>query len=141
MTVASITRNVTQNGITSITVHATPNRYYDRYKLTGIRYKTDNSREEQTKKVENEIEVQFYREIYTYEDWQTIEEGTYQNYRLMADIDFSGKTNVKNNITVNRLEAENNVYTLKNIDLYYNTANTGLINNVKTNIKNIGLKK
>ena len=141
MTVASITRNVTQNGITSITVHATPNRYYDRYKLTGIRYKTDNSREEQTKKVENEIEVQFYREIYTYEDWQTIEEGTYQNYRLMADIDFSGKTNVKNNITVNRLEAENNVYTLKNIDLYYNTANTGLINNVKTNIKNIGFEK
>ncbi len=139
MTVASITRNVTQNGITSITVRATPNRYYDSYKLTGIRYKADNS-EEQIKEVENEIEVQFYKEIYTYEDWQTIEEGTYQNYRLMADIDFSGKSNVKNNINVNRLEAENGIYTLKNINLSYNTANTGLINNVKTSIKNIGFE-
>ena len=140
MQVTSITRNVTQNGITSITVRVTPSRYYDSYKLTGIKYK-NASEEEQTKEVENEIQVQFYKEIYTYEDWQTIEEGTYQNYRLMADIDFTGKTNIKNNITVNRLEAENNVYTLKNIELSYNTANTGLVNNVKTSIKNIGFEK
>ena len=139
MTISSTTRNVTQNGITSITVRATPNRYYDSYKLTGIKYK-NTSGEEQTKEVENEIQVQFYKEIYTYEDWQSIEEGTYQNYRLMADIDFSGRANVKNNITVNRLEAENNIYTLKNIELSCNTANTGLINNVKTSIKNIGFE-
>ena len=139
MTITSITRLVTQNEITSITVRATPNRYYDSYKFTGIKYK-NTSGEEQTKEVENEIQVQFYKEIYTYEDWQSIEEGTYQNYRLMADIDFSGRTNIKNNITVNRLEAENNIYTLKNIDLSYNTANTGLINNVKTSIKNIGFE-
>ena len=136
MTITSITRNVTQNGITSITVRATPNRYYDSYKLTGIKYK-DLSEKEQTKEIEVEVKVQFYKEIYTYEDWQTIEEGTYQNYRLMADIDFSGKTNVKNNINVNRLEAENKICTLKNIELSYNTANTGLINNIKTSIKNI----
>ena len=139
MTISSITRNVTQNGITSITVRSTPNRYYDSYKLTGIKYKS-SSGEENIKEVENEIEVQFYKEIYTYEDWQSIEEGTYQNYRLMADIDFSGKTNVKNNITLNRLEAENRVYTLKNIELKFNEANTGLINNVKTSIKNIGFE-
>ena len=140
MQVASITRNVTQNGVTSITVRATPTRFYDSYKLTGIRYKADNSEEEQTKEVENEIEVQFYKEIYTYEDWQSIEADTYQNYRLMADIDFTGKTNIKNNINVNRLEAENNVYTLKNIELEFNEQNTGLINNVKTSIKNIGFE-
>ena len=139
MQITSITRNITQNGITSITVRSTPNRYYDSYKLIAIKYK-NASGEEQTKEVENEVEVQFYKEIYTYEDWQSIEEGTYQNYRLMADIDFSGKKNVKNNITVNRLEAENNLYTLKNIDLSYNTANTGLINNVKTSMKNIGFE-
>ncbi len=136
LTITSITRNVTQNGITNIVVRATPNRYYDSYKLTGIKYKRSLG-EEQTKKVENEIEVQFYKEIYTYEDWQSIEEGTYQNYRLMADIDFTEKTNIKNNITVNRLEAENNVYTLKNIELSYNIANSGFINNVKTSMKNI----
>ena len=140
MTIASIIRNVTQNGTTSITVRTTPTRYYDSYILTGIVYKNEESSEEQIKEVENEIEVQFYKEIYTYEDWQSIEEGTYQNYRLMADIDFSGKDNVKNNITVNRLEAENNIYTLKNIELTYNAANTGFINNVKESIRNIGFE-
>ena len=140
MTVASIIRNVTQNGITSITVRAVPTRYYDSYKITGIKYKLATSKEEQTKTVENEIQVQFYKEIYTYEDWQTIEEDTYQNYRLMADIDFTGKTNIKNNINVNRLEAENSIYTLKNIELEFNEQNTGLINNVKTSIKNIGFE-
>ena len=140
MSVTEITRNVTQSGITSITVRAIPIRYYDSYKLTGIKYKTDAIQEEQTKEAEAEISVQFYKEIYTFEDWQSIEEGTYQNYRLMADIDFSGKTNIKNNVTVNRLEAENNIYTLKNIELSYNTANTGLINNIKESIKNIGFE-
>ena len=140
MQVTSITRNVTQNGITSITVHATPSRYYDSYKLIGIKYKINTSEEELAKEVENEIQVQFYKEIYTYEDWQSIEADTYQNYRLMADIDFTGKTNIKNNINVNRLEAENNVYTLKNIELEFNEQNTGLINNVKTSIKNIGFE-
>ncbi len=140
MEVASITRNVTQNGVTSITVRATPNRYYDSYKLTEIKYKTTNSDEEYTQEVEAEIEVQFYKEIYTYEDWQSIEEGTYQNYRLMADIDFSGKDTINSNITVNKLEAENNVYTLKNITLEFNGSSTGLISNVKTSIKNIGFE-
>ncbi len=137
---SSVTRTVTENGITSITVRSTPERFYDSYKLTEIRYEIENSEDEQIKDVEAKVKVQFYKEIYTYEDWQSIEEGTYQNYRLMADIDFSGKTNVKNNITVNRLEAENNVYTLKNINLEFNEANCGLIKSIKTNIKNIGFE-
>ena len=140
MTVTGVTRNVTQNGITNVVVRATPNRYYDSYKLTEIKYKNALTGVEQVKKVEAEIEVQFYKEIYTYEDWQSIEAGTYQNYRLMADIDFYGRANIKNNITVNRLESENRIYTLKNITLEFNTANTGLINNVKTSIKNVGFE-
>ncbi len=140
MNISAVTRNVTQNGKTSITVEATPIRYYDSYKLVGINYRTNSGQIDELKEVNIEIQVQFFKEIYTYEDWQSIEEGTYQNYRLMSDIDFSGKDNVKNNITVNRLEAENNIYTLKNIELEYDTANTGLINNVKTSMKNIGFK-
>ncbi len=135
-----ITKNITQNGITNITIRATPERFYDSYKLTEIKYKNNNSDEEQIKIVETEIKVQFYKELYTYEDWQSIEEGTYQNYRLMADIDFRGRTNIKNNITVNRLEAENNIYTLRNINLEFDEANTGLIQNVKTSMKNIGFE-
>ena len=139
MTVKEVVRNVTQKGMTNITVRATPTRYYDSYKLIGIKYR-DSKNEEKTKEVENEVEVQFFKEIYTYEDWQSIEKETYQNYKLMADIDFSGKSNINNNITVNRLEAENNIYTLKNIELEYNTINTGLINNVKATMKNIGFE-
>ena len=131
----SITRNVTQNGETSITVRATPNRYYDSYKITNIKYKIGE--EEQEQEVEAKVDIQFYKEIYSYEDWQTIEEGTYQNYRLMADIDFSGKSEMKHNITVNRLEAENHTYTLKNIELTFQQVNTGLINEVRNSIKNI----
>ena len=137
---SSIIGNVTQNGITNITVRSTPERFYDSYKLTEIRYKTNNSEEEKIKQVEAEIKVQFYKELYTYEDWQSIEEGTYQNYRLMADIDFTGRNNIKNNITVNRLEAENNIYTLKNIELEFSSANSGLIRNIKTRMKNIGFE-
>ena len=145
----SIIRNVTQNGITNIVIRATPNRYYDSYKLTQIKYKINTNEDseveeetasEQIREVETEIDVQFYKEIYSYEDWQSIEEGTYQNYRLMSDIDFSGRSNIKSNITVNRLEAENNIYTLKNITLEFNEANVGLINNVKTSIRNIGFE-
>ena len=33
-------------------------------------------------------------ELYNFEDWQEIEIGTYQNYKLMADIDFLGRTNI-----------------------------------------------
>ena len=134
----SITRNVTQNGESSITVRATPNRYYDSYKITKIKYKVGE--EEQEKEVEAKVDIQFYKEIYNYEDWQTIEEGTYQNYRLMADIDFSGRSEIKHNITVNRLEAENTTYTLKNIKLEFQEANTGLIKEVKNSIKNINFE-
>ena len=137
---STVIKNVTQNGITDITVRGTPERYYDSYKLTEIRYKSENIEEEQIKEVEAEIEVQFYKEIYTYEDWQAIEEGTYQNYRLMADIDFTGRDNVKNNITVNRIEAENNIYKLKNIELEFVNSYTGLIKSIRTSIKNIGFE-
>ncbi len=133
---STITRNVTQNGITNITLRATPERYYDSYKLTKIKYKINDSAE-QIKEVEAEVKVQFYKEIYTFEDWQSIEEGTYQNYKLMADIDFSGRDNINSNITLNRLEAENQIYTLKNFTLEFNATNAGLIQNVKTSIKNI----
>ena len=140
MTINSIIRNVTQNGKTSITVKSSPNRYYDSYKLTRIKYITEKSGQEQIKEVEVEIQVQFFKEIYNYEDWQSIETDIYQNYKLMADIDFAGKTDIKNNILVNRLESDNKIHTLKNIYLEFDSANVGLINDLRTKIKNIGFE-
>ena len=140
----TVTRNVTQNGKTNIVVRGLPRRYYDSYKITQIKYKNTsdeengNTLEEQIKEVEVQVNIQFYKELYSYEDWQTIEEGTYQNYRLMSDIDFSGRTDVKTNVTMNRLEAEDAVYTLKNLNIELKETSAGFIKNIKTNMKNIG---
>ena len=131
----NITRNITQNGITNITVKAIPKRYYDNYILTQIQYK--NNEQQETLEVQAEVELQFYKEIYTFEDWQRIEENISQNYKLMADIDFAGKTNIKHNININRLESENGIHTLKNIELEFNTQNSGFIKNIGLTMKNI----
>ena len=129
--------NVTQinnkNGKVYVNFEATPNKYYDVYKLTKVIYIKNGERVEQ--EVEGRIEIQFYKDIYTFEDWQTIDSTIPQNYRIMNDIDFSGRANINANITVLRLEGANENITLKNIDL----SNTGmpLIEAVNISIKNI----
>ena len=122
----------TRDGITYINFEGSPNKYYDIYKLTYIRYKQDENIEKE--EIEGRIEIQFYKEIYTFEDWQTIEKGTYQNYRIMQDIDFGGRTNINSDITVARLEGVNENITLKNIDL---PTNNLLINGINIEIRNL----
>ena len=131
-----ITRNETQNGRTYIEIKGTVTKYFDNYRIEKIEYTNDN---EETKEVEvnGKIELQYYKELHNFEDWQSIDESSYQNYRLMSDIDFSGKTNIKDNILVNRLETDGNVYTLKNINLEYTTSYNGLIKGLKNTLKNI----
>ena len=127
-----ITRNVTSNKVTYIELTVNPNKYYDNYKLSQIVYLDDNQEKEEL--LEIKINLQFYKEIYTYEDWQNIDATSIQNYRLMSDIDFSGKTNIKNKINVSRLEGNNHI--LKNISFEANN-NTALINFVQNEIKDI----
>lgn len=131
-----ITRNETQNGKTYIDIKGTVTKYFDNYRIEKIEYTNDN---EETKEVEvnGKIELQYFKEIHNFEDWQSIDESSYQNYRLLSDIDFSGKTNIKDNILVNRLETDGNVYTLKNINLEYTTSYNGLIKGLKNTLKNI----
>ena len=131
-----ISRNETQNGRTYIEIKGTVTKYFDNYRIEKIEYTNDN---EETKEVEvnGKIELQYYKELHNFEDWQSIDESSYQNYRLMSDIDFSGKTNIKDNILVNRLETDGNVYTLKNINLEYTTSYNGLIKGLKNTLKNI----
>ena len=128
----------TRNGETYINLTATPIYCYDTYRISKIKYKIDGT--EYEKDVAVRIEQQFYKEIYTFEDWQSIEIGTYQNYRLMADIDFSGRTNIKTNITMARLEGVNGRKTLKNINLEFNDENVGLIKEITTNLEDINFE-
>lgn len=107
----TVTSIITRDGKSYINITAKPNKFYDTYKITKVKYKESGVEREQD--VEGKIEVQFYKELYNFEDWQEIEIGTYQNYKLMADIDFSGRTNIKTNVTMARLEGVNGNKTLK----------------------------
>ena len=123
---------VTRDGITYINFEGSPTKFYDVYKLTYILYKeNENSKKEE---IEGRIDIQFYKEIYTFEDWQGMESGTYQNYRIMQDIDFAGKNNVNSGITALRIEGVDEDITLKNINV---PTNNSLINAVKIELKNL----
>ncbi len=89
----NVLKNNNQKGKTYIEAKGTPTRFYDSYKISKIKYLLGN--EEKEILTENRIEAQFYKELNSYEDWQSIEEGTYQNYKLLADIDFGGKSDMK----------------------------------------------
>ena len=106
-----ITRNITSKKTTYIEITGKPQKYYDSYRLAKIIYL--NKDKEQEENVEMKLNVQFYKEIYTFEDWQNIDEESIQNYRIMSDIDFSGKINIKNKINVSRFDGNNHV--LKNM--------------------------
>ena len=55
----------------------------------------------------------------------------------MSDIDFAGRTNVKTNVTMARLEAVGGTKSLKNIDLTFNEAGSGLIKDITTKLSDI----
>ena len=131
----TVTNIITRDGKSYINITAKPNKFYDTYKITKIKYKENGEQKEQI--VEGKIEVQFYKDIYNFEDWQEIEAGTYQNYRLMADIDFSGRMNINTNVTMARLEAVEGVKTLKNIDLTFSGTENGFIKEITTKLSDV----
>ena len=131
----TVTSVITRDGKSYINITAKPNKFYDTYKITKVKYREEGQAKEQ--EVEGKIEVQFYKELYNFEDWQEIEDGTYQNYRLMSDIDFAGRTNVKTNVTMARLEAVGGTKTLKNIDLTFNEAGNGLIQDITIKLSDV----
>ncbi len=133
-----ISKSIFDNGKTYIDLVTTPKRYYDSYKISSIVY--DDNGEEKSKETENRIDVKFYKEIYNYNDWQSIEKDTFQNYKLMNDIDFEGKSEVNYNVTMARFEAVGDNKTLKNITLAEIEQQSGLINKISINLENINFE-
>ena len=129
---AKIDADITKEGKTYLNITATPTRYYDSYRISKIKYIEDNKEKE--KQVEAKIETQFYKEIYTYEDWAEIGTDTYENYKLMADINFENKENIKTNLTIGKLEG--NGHKIKNLKIVLKESNSGLIKLVKTTLNN-----
>ncbi|MFI3307229.1 MAG: LamG-like jellyroll fold domain-containing protein [Mycoplasmatota bacterium] len=125
-----ITKNSINEGISYLTVKATPNYAIDSYQLSAITY-LDSAGNEKTISKYYKIEEIFYNTISSYEDWQKIDWSVVaQNYLITDDIDFEGKDDVLTGIIVSRLEGvttevdgESVLPTLKNIT-FEGTANT-----------------
>ena len=126
----------TINGITYVELIANPTKYYDNYQIKEIKYIKDGK--ENSKHTYYLIEEAFYKEITKFEDWQNIDKESYENYRLLTDLDFTGKQNINYNLKIGRLITEGNTHSIKNITLNVgNSKNFGLISILKNGIENI----
>ena len=128
--------NIVNNATMSyITLRAIPIKYYDNYKISEIKYIQNN--EVYTIEESIKISLSFYKEIYNFNDWQAIDKDGNENYKLMADIDFSGRTDVNTSLKINRLVSDNAMHTLKNLNIKINKEYDGLIAQLKTELRNI----
>ena len=127
------------NGITYIELVGIPTKYYDNYQITEIEYIEDEKTK--TQDVYYLIQEAFYKEINKYEDWRNIDKDSYENYRLLTDLDFNGKENINYNLKIGSLITEGNMHTIKNIKLNVgNTSNFGLISELNGNLENINFE-
>ena len=134
----TIISNINVGEKTYLTIKASPTKYYDIYRISKVVY--ENNGKEVTKDLYDLIEESFYKRISNFTDWQTIDENEYENYRILGDIDFSGRTEFKHNIKVNKMITDGQMHSLKNIKLNANTGNFGLIQEIKTSIENISFE-
>lgn len=128
---------VTQDGKTTINVQVVPKRYYDSYSLTGVTYTEGDGTKPISYSKVVKIDLQFYKTISKYEDWQSISTITTENYRLSGDIDFIGKKNVNTNVSMARLEGQGDGYSLKNLTIDITSGNFALIRKITTSLKNV----
>lgn len=135
LTITEIRKNVTENGVTILELAVKPEKYYDNYELQEIVYQSDGV--EKTYATNVKIELQFYKDIESFEDWQKISTTDPENYRLIADIDFSNKVNVNTGVVFNRLEGTDDGHTLKNLEITSAKPGVSLIKQINTSISNI----
>ena len=131
-----IRKNENLGTSTYIEFLATPEKAYDSYKLYEFTYVKNG--EEIVFDTAVKIDAKFYKDLEKFEDWQKISKTDAENYRLVADIDFTGKTNINHNVLFNRLEGTgSSKKVLKNIDTTFEGSHNGLINSVISNFTNI----
>ena len=133
-----ITEKRNNNGTTYIDLIAIPTKYYDNYHITEIKYIKDDK--EYSQNTQYLIEEAFYKEILKYEDWQNIDKESYENYRLLTDLDFTGKQNINYNVKIGRLVTEGKIHTIKNLTLNIKSGTSGLISILKNGIENINFE-
>ncbi len=135
LTITGIRKNVTENGVTTLEISVKPSKAYDSYELQEIVYQKNGV--EQIYNTSVKINLQFYKDIESFEDWQKISTIDPENYRLIADIDFSDKVNVNTEVVFNRLEGTDGGHTLKNLEIVSTKNNLSLIKQINTSISNV----
>ena len=134
--ILKVNRNSFSEGQTIYEVETQPEMYYDSYLIKKINY-TNNYGKSFTYYPSSKIDMMFYKDIGTYEDWQKIKQDEYENYRLVADIDFNGKSNINTRVSFNRFEGTDDGHTIKNITYSQPSGSVGLIETVAANISKV----
>ena len=127
-----ILRNTNKDKKTYLDLNCTAEKFYDNYKIFQLEYIENGESKKQ--KILGKIDIQFFKEINNYQDWQDINEDSSENYILMTDIDLAGKINPKYNFSVNRLISTNGMHTIKNLNI---NSDKALIKDAKKEIKDV----
>lgn len=135
LTITEFRKNVTENGVTTLELSVKPDKAYDSYELQEIVYQKNGV--EQIYNTSVKINLQFYKDIESFEDWQKISTTDPENYRLIADIDFSNKVNVNTEVIFNRLEGTDDGHTLKNLEISSSKTQVSFIKQINTIISNV----
>jgi hypothetical protein len=134
------TNDINGNRITTMELELKPKYYYDTYKAISLEY-TDEEGIPKVYYKNARFDVIFYKDIGNLETWRNeVKANTYENYRLVGDIDFQNRTDIQNikNLKINRLESmEGMTCTIKNINSISNLVNTTIFADIKTNIQNV----
>ena len=126
----------TKDNISYVTFKVTPKKYFDNYSISNIVYQ--DGQNEKTAKTNLIIDLQFFGEINSLEDWKKIEVGYYENYVLTNNIDLEG--NCDANITgksFNKLVGykTDNYYTIANATCVYTKRGSSFIDTIVSNLE------
>lgn len=128
------------NNISQLRMTVTPKEYFDSYPLNYITYTKGEDTTVRKFDILSKVNIPFYKNIYSVEDWNTISAEGYSNYRLMNDIDFSGRffaTNVKIGSLVS---AGDDIYTLKNMNATLTSIDGGIITDLSDRISRVNFE-
>lgn len=134
LNVDSINKIVNQENTTIIELDVSPDRAYDGYRLSQIKYLENGV--EQTFDINAKIELQFFKDINSIEDWQAINPTSNENYRLNTDLDFSSISEVNHNLVINRLEGTGEGHKISNI-IIQDAEYWHLFENINASLKNV----
>ena len=136
MRINEIQAIVNDGDYTDVTLVATPQKYYDSYPITGIKYMLNGR--EKTKSVYTKIDAIFYKPIASATDWNTkIDKDSFENYVITNDIDFTDVPITNVSLKVNRIIGLGDGKKISGIRYTFPKGGTGIIEILVKEMSNI----